>query len=87
VPAISPRISLSISRAVSSLYWRREDMSPSACRNCTRRGPERFTAPSSRLIPYSITMLRASSVTRSRSFAAPFVTRPNTICSAARPAR
>jgi hypothetical protein len=38
-------------------------------------------------IPYSKTIARASSVTRSRSFAAPFVTRPKTICSAARPAR
>jgi hypothetical protein len=38
-------------------------------------------------IPYSKTIARATSVARSRSFAAPLVTRPNTICSAARPAR
>ena len=37
-------------------------------------------------MPYSKTIDRASSVTRSRSFAAPFVTAPKTICSAARPA-
>jgi len=37
-------------------------------------------------MPYSNTIERASSVTFSRSFAAPLVTRPNTTCSAARPA-
>ena len=44
----------------------------------------REAAPSP--MPYSKTIERASAVTFSRSFVAPFVTRPKTTCSAARPA-
>ena len=38
-------------------------------------------------MPYSKTIARAISVTFSRSFEAPLVTRPKTTCSAARPPR
>ena len=41
--------------------------------------------PSLSLMPYCVTILRASSVARSMSFDAPVVAMPKTTCSAARP--
>jgi PAP2 superfamily protein len=83
----SPTISFtssSIAFAVSSLYGPRS-LPCGISRNRLRRPSAKLMAPSRSLMPHSVTIARAMSVARCRSFCAPVEISPSAISSAARP--